>query len=90
MKNELTEVAEDMGMTMKRPAQSLGAKGGSDFSAALVDEQVRLIAQSLTIGIHLGDIMGVMLWVLEKFRNDPHPGDMIVSNDNSTSRDGST
>ena len=54
MKNELTAVAEDLGMTMKRTARSLGAKEGSDFSAALVDEQVRLIAQSLTIGIHLG------------------------------------
>lgn len=72
MKNESTAVAEDLGMTMKRTARSLGAKEGSDFSTALVDEQNRLIAQSLTIGIHLGYIMGVMPRVLEKFRNDPH------------------
>ena len=31
MKNELTAVAEEMGITMKRTARSLGAKEGSDF-----------------------------------------------------------
>lgn len=81
MKNELTAVAEEMGITMKRTARSLGAKEGSDFSTALVDAQGRLIAQGLTIGVHLGYIMGVMPWVLKKFGDDLHPGDVIVSND---------
>lgn len=72
MKNESTAVAEDLGMTMKRTAQSLGAKEGSDFSTALVDELDRLVAQNLTTGVPLGYIMGVMPRVLEKFRNDPH------------------
>ena len=81
MKNELIAVAEEMGITMKRTARSLGAKEGSDFSTALVDAQGRLIAQGLTIGVHLGYIMGVMPWVLKKFGDDLHPGDVIVSND---------
>ena len=79
--NDLTSGAEDIGILMKRPARSLGAKEGSDFSTALVDAQGRLIAQSLTIGIHLGYIMGVMPWVLEKFHDNLHPGDVIASND---------
>lgn len=66
MKNELPAVAEDLGTTMKRTSRSLGAKEGSDFSTALMDEQDRLIAQSLTIGIHLDYIMGVMPRVLEE------------------------
>lgn len=66
MKNELPAVAEDLGTTMKRTSRSLGAKEGSDFSTALMDEQGRLIAQSLTIGIHLDYIMGVMPRVLEE------------------------
>jgi N-methylhydantoinase B/oxoprolinase/acetone carboxylase alpha subunit len=81
LKNELTAVAEEMGITMKRTARSLGAKEGADFSTALVDAQGRLIAQGLTIGVHLGYIMGVMPWVLRKFGGNLHPGDVIVSND---------
>lgn len=81
LKNELTAVAEEMGITMKRTARSLGAKEGADFSTALVDAEGRLIAQGLTIGVHLGYIMGVMPWVLRKFGGNLHPGDVIVSND---------
>lgn len=81
VKNELTAVAEEMGITMKRTARSLGAKEGADFSTALVDARGQLIAQGLTIGVHLGYIMGVMPWVLRKFGGDLHPGDVIVSND---------
>ena len=81
LKNELTAVAEEMGITMKRTARSLGAKEGADFSTALVDAQGKLIAQGLTIGVHLGYIMGVMPWVLRKFAGNLHPGDVIVSND---------
>ncbi|MCS7050596.1 MAG: hydantoinase B/oxoprolinase family protein, partial [Thermomicrobium sp.] len=81
LKNELTAVAEEMGVTMKRTARSLGAKEGADFSTALVDAQGRLIAQGLTIGVHLGYIMGVMPWVLRKFGGNLFPGDIIVSND---------
>ncbi|MEW6301356.1 MAG: hydantoinase B/oxoprolinase family protein, partial [Thermodesulfobacteriota bacterium] len=81
LKNELTAVAEEMGITMKRTARSLGAKEGADFSTALVDADGRLIAQGLTIGVHLGYIMGVMPWVLRKFGGSLRPGDIIVSND---------
>ncbi len=81
LKNELTAVAEEMGITMKRTARSLGAKEGADFSTALVDAQGQLIAQGLTIGVHLGYIMGVMPWVLRKFGGSLQPGDVIVSND---------
>lgn len=81
VKNELTAVAEEMGITMKRTARSLGAKEGADFSTALVDAKGQLIAQGLTIGVHLGYIMGVMPWVLDKFGHDLKPGDIIISND---------
>ncbi len=81
LRNELTAVAEEMGITMKRTARSLGAREGADFSTALVDGQGRLIAQGLTIGIHLGYIMGVMPWVLEKFSGRLEQGDILVSND---------
>jgi N-methylhydantoinase B len=97
MKNELSAVAEEMGITMKRTARSIGAREAGDFSTALVDAEGRLIAQGLTIGIHLGYIMGVMPWVLKKFGGRPfdpstalrtglaqdrlQKGDVIVSND---------
>ncbi|MFT5390093.1 MAG: N-methylhydantoinase B [Gammaproteobacteria bacterium] len=81
LKNELTAVAEEMGITMKRTARSLVAKEGADFSTALTDAHGHLIAQGLTIGIHLGYIAGVMPWLLKKFHDDLRPGDIIASND---------
>ncbi|MCH9675161.1 MAG: hydantoinase B/oxoprolinase family protein [Gammaproteobacteria bacterium] len=81
LKNELTATAEEMAITMKRTARSLGAKEGADFSTALVDAQGQLIAQGLTIGIHLGYVIGVMPWVLSKFGRSLHPGDILISND---------
>ena len=81
MKNELTAIAEEIGITMKRTARSIGAREAGDFSTALVDAKGRLIAQGLSIGIHLGYIMGVMPWVLQKFGSKLQKGDVIVSND---------
>jgi len=81
MKNELTAVAEEMAIAMKRSARSLVAKEGADFSTALTDAEGRLIAQGLTIGIHLGYIAGVMPWLIETFGSALRPGDIIASND---------
>ena len=81
MKNELTAIAEEMGITMKRTARSLVAKEGGDFSTALTDANGALIAQGLTIGIHLGYIAGVMPSLLKRFGASLRPGDVIASND---------
>ena len=58
-------------------ARSLVAKEGADFSTALTDTHGALIAQGLTIGIHLGYIAGVMPWVLERYGDSLQPGDVI-------------
>ena len=81
LKNDLTAVAEEMAITMKRTARSLVAKEGADFSTALTDARGNLIAQGLTIGIHLGYIAGVMPWVLDRYGASLRPGDVIASND---------
>ncbi len=81
MRNDLTAVAEEMGITMQRTARSLVAKEGADFSTALTDAEGRLIAQGLTIGIHLGYVAAVMPWVLDRYGDDLAPGDIIASND---------
>ncbi|HEV8712130.1 MAG TPA: hydantoinase B/oxoprolinase family protein [Candidatus Binatia bacterium] len=81
MNNELTAVAEEMAITMKRTARSIVAKEGGDFSTALVDAEGRLIAQGIAVGAHLGYIVGVMPWVLKKFSGNLQPGDIIAAND---------
>ncbi len=81
MNNELTAIAEEMAITMKRTARSIVAKEGGDFSTALVDAEGRLIAQGIAAGAHLGYIVGVMPWVLKKFGGNLQPGDIIAAND---------
>src|SRR5690349_7955923 len=80
MNNELTAVAEEMAITMKRTARSIVAKEGGDFSTALVDAEGRLIAQGIAVGGHLGYVVGVMHWVLKTFRAKVRPGDIIAAN----------
>jgi len=81
MNNELTAVAEEMAITMKRTARSIVAKEGGDFSTALVDAEGRLIAQGMAVGAHLGYIVGVMPSVLKKFGGNLQSGDLIAAND---------
>src|SRR5262245_17152228 len=81
MNNELTAVAEEMAITMKRTARSIVAKEGGDFSTALVDTEGRVTAQGIAAGAHLGYIMGVMPRVLQKFGGKLQKGDVIAAND---------
>src|SRR5262249_22620921 len=81
MNNDLTAVAEEMAITMKRTARSIVAKEGGDFSTALVDARGELIAQGIAVGAHLGYIVGVMPSVLKKFGGTLEPGDIIAAND---------
>jgi N-methylhydantoinase B len=81
LRHELTTVAEEMGVTMKRTARSLTAREGGDFSSALLNREGGLLAQGFANGVHLGSLVEIMRPLLKKFDGDLRDGDIIVTND---------
>jgi N-methylhydantoinase B len=52
-----------------------------DLSSAFCDRHGRMIAQGLSLPLHLGSIPDAMEAVLRRYGDDIHPGDVIVLND---------
>lgn len=80
-KNALFSIADEMAVTVCRTTYSGVLRDNMDFSTAFADEQGRLVAQGLTIPLHLGSIPTALGAVLERFDGDCHPGDVFVVND---------
>ena len=56
LKNAFVAITEEMAATLYRSAYSTNIKTRKDFSCALFDSQLRLIAQSFAQPSHLGVI----------------------------------
>ena len=81
MKSALDAIVDEMAYTVIRTARSEIIKDVMDYSAALCDARGRMIAQAKTIAQHLGAIPDAMASVLEQFRDDLAPGDVVIMND---------
>ena len=81
IKNTFGSIVDEMALIIVRTAYSGVVKDVMDFSTALCDAEGRMIAQGLTIPLHLGSIPDAMVAVLEKYGRDIHPGDAYVLND---------
>src|SRR5437667_5511862 len=71
-------VAEEMGAVLIRSAFSANIKERRDCSAALFDEQGRMIAQAEHIPVHLGAMPDAVDAVMS---HDPGPEDVFILND---------
>ncbi len=80
-KNALSAIADEMAVTIIRTTYSSVLKNNMDFSTALGDGNGRLIAQGLTLPLHLGSMPDAFLSVLRHFDGDIEPGDIFVLND---------
>ena len=80
-RNALFSIADEMAVTVCRTTYSGVLRDNMDFSTAFTDGQGRLVAQGLTIPLHLGSIPTALAAVLERFDNDCHPGDVFIMND---------
>ena len=80
-KNSLFSIADEMAVTVCRTTYSGVLRDNMDFSTAFADDRGRLVAQGLTIPLHLGSIPTALEAVLERFDGDCHPGDVFVLND---------
>lgn len=81
LRNALAAAADEMALMVMRSARSSVVRELLDFAAALCDREGRLIAQGLSLPLHLGSIPDAMQIVRQRFGDSMAPGDLIVLND---------
>ena len=81
VKNGLDAIVDEMAIALVRTAYSNNLKNAMDMSCALCDVDGRLIAQGLTLPLHLGSIPDAMAQVRRKFGASLEPGDVFILND---------
>jgi N-methylhydantoinase B len=81
VKNAIGSVADEMILTMVRIAYSSIMKDTMDMSSAFCDRHGRLIAQGLSLPLHLGSIPDAMQALLQACGGQLAPGDIVITND---------
>jgi N-methylhydantoinase B len=81
VKNALDTIVDEMAIALVRTAYSNNLKNAMDMSCALCDADGRLIAQGLTLPLHLGSIPDAMAVLRRKFAGRIAPGDVFILND---------
>src|SRR5580700_4462593 len=81
VKNALDAIVDEMAIALVRTAYSNNLKNSMDMSCALCDAQGRLIAQGMTLPMHLGSIPDAMRCITVKFGRTVQPGDIFILND---------
>ena len=81
IKNALDALVDEMALTLVRTAYSSNLKNAMDLSAAVCDAEGQLIAQGLTLPLHLGSVPEFMRAVIAKFGGKMQDGDIYITND---------
>lgn len=81
VKNGIGAVVDEMILTVVRIAYSSIMKDTMDISSAYCDRKGRLIAQGLSLPLHLGSIPDAMDAVLAEFGDTLEAGDVVIFND---------
>ena len=80
-KNSLFSISDEMAVTICRTTYSGVLRDNMDFSTGFTDANGKLVAQGLTIPLHLGSIPTALDSVLDHFKGDIQPGDIFIMND---------
>ena len=80
-RHAVAALVDEMAVALVRTARSTHLKNSMDLSAALCDPAGRLIAQGLTLPLHLGSIPDAMRAFLARFGGELRPGDVYALND---------
>lgn len=80
-KNELFSIADEMAVTICRTTYSGVLRDNMDFSTGIADAEGRLVAQGLTLPVHLGSIRSALQAVMKKFAGNIEDGDVFILND---------
>ncbi len=79
--NALASLADEMALTVMRTAYSGVVKDAMDYSTGFCDRNGDIIAQGLTIVVHLGSFPGAVKNILDRYRGRINPGDVFILND---------
>jgi len=80
-KNALESIVDDMALTIVRTAYSNVVRDNMDFSTAFCDGDGNLIAQGLTIPLHLGSVPDAVEALMRDLGPEAQPGDIWIMND---------
>ena len=71
IRNSLGSIADEMALTIVRTSHSGVLKDNMDFSTALCDAGGRMLAQGLTLPMHLGSVPDAMDGILRRYPPRP-------------------
>ncbi|MSS72747.1 MAG: hydantoinase B/oxoprolinase family protein [Candidatus Latescibacteria bacterium] len=81
VQNALASAADEMSTALYRTAYSTIVRDCLDYSTSLCDAQGQMIAQGVTIPLHLGSVPFAMKTLFKKFGEAMAPGDVFILND---------
>jgi len=81
MQNALAAAADEMAMALYRTAYSTIVRDCLDYSTSLCDADGEMIAQGVTIPLHLGSVPFAMETLFAKFGDAIEEGDVFILND---------
>jgi len=81
MQNALAAAADEMAIALYRTAYSTIVRDCLDFSTSLCDASGEMIAQGVTIPLHLGSVPFAMETLFAKFGDAIEEGDVFILND---------
>src|SRR5436853_3476246 len=81
MRNAFEAAADEMGESLRKAAYSTNIKTRADFSCALFDGELRIIAQSFSQPVHLASMSRMVPLAMQHFGVEKlEPGDVVISN----------
>ena len=82
MRSAFDAAADEMAAALRKAAFSTNIKTRADFSCALFDSQLRLIAQSFSQPMHLSSMARLVPAAVRRYGVDQlAPGDALATND---------
>lgn len=81
IKNALGSMVDEMALIVMRTAYSGVVKDALDYSTAFCDRRGQMVAQGLTIALHLGSFPSAVGSILSQYPDRVYPGDVFIMND---------
>jgi N-methylhydantoinase B len=81
IQNGLGSIVDEMALTVMRTAYSGIVKDALDYSTSFCDRTGEVIAQGLTLAVHLGSFPSAVKNILRRYDGRICPGDIFILND---------